>query len=572
MAVSNTEVAEAFERIAILLEIENANPFRVRAYYNAARVIEGLPRPVSELIAKDEDLTEYSGIGKDLEGKIKEYVETGHFPLLDEVCSRHPKGIIDLARLENLGPKRIKILHDELGISSLKQLQKAAEKGKVHEVRGFGEKTEKKILEELQKFIQTGEEKRLLWYKVDQIAQQLVSYLKKSPELLKIEIAGSYRRKKETVGDLDILVTSSNPKDLINYFVAYEGIKEVLSKGTTRSSIVLNTGLHVDLRVLKSESFGSGLYYFTGSKTHNIEVRKIARRMGLKINEYGVFEGEKRLAGKTEEEVFKTIHLDYIPPELRENRGEIAAAIEHRLPKLITPEDLRGDLHSHTTATDGRNTIEEMALKAKELGYKYLAITDHSQNLKMVHGLDVARLKKHIEEIDRANERISGFKILKGIEVDILEDGSLDLPDSILKELDIRVCSIHSRFKLNKEAMTERILRAMDNPYFNILGHPTGRLSLKREPYELDIERIFKEAVERGKFLEINSQPERLDLSAELCQMAQELGVKFAISSDAHSINELNFINYGVAQARRGWVEKMNVINTLSWNELKKIL
>jgi DNA polymerase (family 10) len=572
MAFSNVEVAQAFETIATLLEIENANQFRVRAYRNAARVIEGLPQPLTDLVAKEEDLSEYSGIGEDLAGKIKDFVETGHIPLLDQLSSHHPKGIVELARLENLGPKRIKILHDELGVSSLKSLKQACEREQVREVRGFGVKTEKKLLNEIKVLSKSGVEKRLLWSQVDEIARSLVNYLNKSPEVNKVEVAGSYRRRKETVGDLDILITCNHPKKVIDYFVAYEDVKEILSRGITRSTVVLRTGLHVDLRVLKDESFGAGLYYFTGSKAHNIEVRKIARHNGLKINEYGVFKGARRIAGKTEEEVFKAVHLDYIPPELRENRGEIQAAQEHHLPDLIKREDLCGDLHSHTTATDGRNTIEEMALAAKASGLKYLAITDHSQQVHVANGLDVKRLRKHIEDIERVNAKISGITLLKGIEVDILEDGSLDLPNEILKELDIRICSIHYRFKMNKEMMTKRILKAMENPYFNVLGHPTGRLLLKREPYEFDLERIIRAAVELGKIFEIDSQPDRLDLSAEHCQMAQELGAKFVIDSDAHSISGLNYLNYGVAQARRGWIERKNVLNTLPWEKLRKIL
>lgn len=573
MNVSNAEVAQAFEKIAILLELENANPFRIRAYRNAARVIDGFSQPVSDLLAKEVDLSEYRGIGKDLSKKIKDYVETGHITLLDELAKRHPKRIIELAQIENLGPKRIQKLHTTLGISSLKDLKKAAELGKIKTIRGFGEKIENKILEAVSGLTKIYSKNRFLLHNVDQTALQLVQYLKQFKGVKQVEVAGSFRRRKETIGDLDILVTCENPKNLIEHFVGHENVKNIISsKGSTKSSVVMRDGLHVDLRVLAEESFGSGLYYFTGSKAHNIEVRNIAKKMGMKINEYGVFKGEKRIAGKTEEEVFKAIHLDYIPPELRENRGEIKAAQEHRLPNLITVKDLRGDLHAHTTATDGRNTILDMAKKAIELGHNYLAITDHSQHVRVANGLDVERLKKHIEDIDKANEKIAGIKLLKGIEVDILADGSLDLPDSILSELDIRICSVHYQLKMNKEKMTERIIRAMDNPYFNVLGHPTGRLIFKRAPYEIDLEKIIKAAVERGKFFEINCQPDRLDLDAEHCQMVQEMGAKFSISTDAHSTMQLDFLNFGTDQARRGWVEKKNVINTLMWKDLKKLL
>lgn len=572
MNISNTEVAQAFEQIAILLELENANPFRIRAYRNAAHVIDEFSRPISDLLTHKVDLTEYKGIGKDLADKIKVYAETGHIPLLDELLQRHPKEILELLRVENLGPKRIQMLHDQLGISSLEDLEQAAEKKKIRELKGFGEKTEQKILDGIKQLSKVNRENRMLLHSVDTVAAKLLKYLKAMKGVNKIEVAGSYRRRQETIGDLDILVTCDKPQSLIEHFVSFENIKEITSKGTTRSSVVLNDGLHVDLRVLKEESFGSGLHYFTGSKSHNIEVRKIAKNMGLKINEYGVFRDDIQIAGRTEEEVFAAINLDFIPPVLRENRGEIKAAEEHRLPNLITISDLQGDLHTHSNATDGKNSILEMATKALAMGHKYLAITDHSQKVRIAGGLDVNRLKKHIEDIDRANDLISGIEILKGIEVDILEDGSLDLPNSILSELDIRICSIHFKFKMNKDEMTERIIRAMDNPYFNILGHPTGRLIFKRSPYEFDLEKIVKAAVERGKFFEINGQPYRLDLNAENCQMAQDLGAKFAISSDAHSTTELSFLNYGTDQARRGWVEKNNVINTLTCKELKKLL
>lgn len=572
MIVSNAEVAQAFEKIAILLELENANPFRIRAYYNAARVINGLSQPLSTLLAHEVDLAEYRGIGKDLAEKIKGYMESGHIPLLDQLAGRHPKKITELAQVENLGPKRIQLLHENLGITSLKELKKAAERQQIREVRGFGVKTEQKILAEIQELLKTPGEMRFSLHKVDQIAQQLVSYLKKAKEVKQIELAGSYRRRKETLGDLDILISCENSKNIIDHFVSFENVKTIISKGATRSSVILRDGLHVDLRVLKAESFGSGLYYFTGSKAHNIEARKIAKKMGMKLNEYGLFKGNKKIAGQTEEEVFKVLHLDYIPPELRENRGEIKAAAEHRLPHLIELSDLRGDLHAHTLATDGRNSIVEMAKKARELGHEYLAITDHSQHVYVAKGLDVARLKKHLEDIDRANELVSGIKLLKGIEVDIMADGTLDLLNSILAELDIRICSVHYQLKMGKMDMTERIIRAMDNPYFNVLGHPTGRLIFKRGPSEFDLEKIIKAAVERGKFFEINCQPDRLDLSAEHSQMAQELGAQFAISSDAHGTTELDFLSFGVDQARRGWVEKKNVINSLLWKDLKKRL
>ncbi len=572
MSFTNAEVAEAFETIAILLELEGANPFRIRAYRNAARVIQLLPEPITDLIAQKKDLTEYKGIGTDLAGKIKAFLETGHIPLMDELITHHPLGITELTRIENLGPKRIKRLHRELGVSTITDLKSACENELVRSLKGFGEKTEKKILIEINELLKKGESKRLLWSRADEVAQKIVTHLKKSKDIKRIEVAGSYRRRKETVGDLDIVISCSSPEKVMDHFFSFEDIQSIQSQGITRSTIILRSGLHVDLRAFKEESFGSGLYYFTGSKSHNIAIRKIARKKGMKLNEYGVFKGEEYLAGKSEEEIFKLMKLDFIPPELRENNGEIEAAMNHLLPDLITRENICGDLHTHTLATDGRDSIEEMALKAKAMGLQYIAITDHSQSLRIAHGLDLKRLEKHIKDIDEANEKKLGIKILKGIEVDILEDGSLDLPNDILKELDIRICSVHSKLRMKRGAMTKRILKAMENPYFNVLGHPTGRLILKREPSELDFEKIIQSAVASGTFFEINGQPDRLDLDAEHARLAQELGAKFAINSDAHSTMELNFIQNGIFQARRGWIEKKNVINGLSWSHLKKLL
>lgn len=572
MLGANLDLAKAFEKIATFLELEDANPFRIRAYRNAARTLNEINRPIKDLLRENVDLTTYPGIGDDLSNKIILFVKTGHIPLLDELSKRHPNDISELMGIDNLGPKRIKKLHEELGISSLEELKKAAEEKKIRNLVGFGEKTESKILERLKALTKINSERRILLVECDQISSHLVSYLEKCEDIKKIEVAGSARRRKETVGDVDIVVTGENFKKIIDYFTSYNNVSSIISKGTTRSSVILSSGLQVDLRVFKEESFGAGLYYLTGSKSHNIEVRTIAKKMGMKINEYGVYKGKVNIASKTEADIFKVMNLDFIPPELRENRGEILAASGHRLPKLVALSDLKGDLHTHTSSTDGRNTILEMAQKAKELGYQYIAITDHSKKVRIARGLDVPRLKKYIDDIDEANEKVSGIKILKGIEVDILEDGTLDLPDSVLSLLDIRVCSIHYQLKMNKRDMTERLMRAMDNPYFNILGHPTGRLIFKRAHSEFDFEKIIKAGVERGKFFEINSQPARLDLSSENCQIACELGAKFAISSDAHSTAELELINYGTDTARRGWVEKKNVINSLEWSELKKLI
>jgi DNA polymerase (family 10) len=387
-----------------------------------------------------------------------------------------------------------------------------------------------------------------------------------------MEIAGSYRRRKETVGDLDILATCKKGSKVMDSFVEYEDVEKVLSKGKTRSSVVLRSGIQVDLRVVPQVSYGAALHYFTGSKEHNIAVRKMGVKKNLKINEYGVFRGEKRIAGKTEKEVYKQVALAYIEPELRENRGEIEAAKKGQLPPLIKLKDIRGDLHTHTKSTDGRYKLEDMAKAAEKRGYEYFAVTDHSKHVTVAKGLNAERLARQIEEIDRLNQKMKGIRILKSIEVDILEDGSLDLPDSVLKELDLVTASVHYKFNLSQEKQTERIIKAMDNPLVNIFCHPTGRLINERRPYEVNIERLLEAAQERGCFLELNAHPDRLDLNDAHCKLAKDMGVKVAISTDAHSIDDLDLMRFGISQARRGWLEAEDVLNTRRWEELKKLL
>ncbi len=570
MPVQNTDVAKIFNQVADLLEIRGANVFRVRAYRNGARTVSSLGQNVSEMTDDIENLTELAGIGKDLAGKIKEIVETGTLTQLEELEKQIPLDLGELMKIQNLGPKRVKALYQKLDIRDLESLKEAAEKGKIRELEGFGKKTEQSIREELQK--QTGEDRRFKLFEAEQLADHFVTYLKKSKNIKKITIAGSFRRRKETVGDLDILVSCKKGSAAMDRFVKYEDVRKVISKGKTRSTIVLRSGLHVDLRVVPEVCYGAALHYFTGSKAHNIAVRKIGVRKKLKINEYGVFKGDDRIAGKTEEEVYDQVGLVFIAPELREHQGEIEAARKDKLPSLIEQKDLRGDLHSHTSATDGKSSLEDMARAAQDRGYDYLAITDHSKKVAMAKGLDAQRLAEQIEEIDRLNETFKGFRILKGIEVDILEDGSLDLPDDILKKLDVRICSVHYNRNMSAHKQTERIIRAMDNPYFNILAHPTGRMINKRAPLELNLEKLMKAAVDRGCFMEINANPERLDLSDRYCKMAQEMGLKLAISTDAHSQTELRFVRFGVDQARRGWLEAGDVLNTRSWTDLKKLL
>ncbi len=570
MKMHNNDVAELFDRLADLLEIEGANPFRVRAYRNAARLIRSLPRDVADMVAAGEDLTRLPGIGEDLAGKIKTIVETGTLPLLEEEARKVPPELAELLEIEGLGPKRVKVLHEVLGVRSLEDLERAVNAGKVRELPGFGEKTEKAILEGIQRLrAQYG---RMLLATAESIAEALREHLAATSGVERVEIAGSYRRRKETVGDLDILAIAAPDSPVMDRFTTFEAVARVQSKGTTRSTVHLRSGLQVDLRVVAPQSYGAALQYFTGSKAHNIAVRRLAVKRGLKINEYGIFRGSRRIGGAEEKEVYASVDLPWIPPELREDRGEIEAAMAGRLPDLITQDHIRGDLHVHSKHTDGRYSIEDMARAARDLGYEYIAVTDHSRRVAMAHGLDEKRLRQELEEIDRLNERLEGIRILKGCEVDILEDGRLDLPDSVLAELDLTVCSVHYRFNLPREKQTARILRAMDNPYFTILGHPTGRLINERDPYDVDLDRIIRHAAERGAILELNAQPSRLDLTDTACQQAKELGVKIAISTDAHTVHDLRFMRYGIDQARRGWLEAGDVVNTLPLNDLLDLM
>lgn len=561
MAVTNADIAAVFEEIADLLDIQGENPFRVRAYHNAARTVQGLSRSLAEMVAKGEALEALPTIGKDLAEKIREIVQTGRLRKLKELERAVSPDLAALLTIPGIGPRRVRMLHEQLDINSVAELEKAARVGRIRKLPGFGATSEANILKGLSAAQRRS--RRYLWSEVEAVATQLADYLKAAGGVRRVTLAGSYRRRRETLGDLDILATAASSGPIMDRFVNYEDVERVISRGDTRSTVVLHRGLQVDLRVVPAVSFGSALHYFTGSRAHNIAVRARAVRKGLKINEYGVFRGEERIAGKTEKEVFATVGLPYIEPELRENRGELEAASRRQLPKLITEADIRGDLHMHTRETDGRDSLETLVTAAREKGYAYLAITDHSQHLTVAKGLTPERLLRQCEAIDRLNESLSGIRILKGIEVDILEDGHLDLKDDVLAHLDICVGAVHSAFGLSRRRQTARIIRAMDNPHFNIFAHPTGRLLGKRGAYEVDIEKVLAVARDRGCFLEINCQPERLDLNDVDCRLAKDLGVKLAISTDAHSGGQLNYMRFGVAQARRGWLEKHDVINTL---------
>lgn len=570
MPVTNADIAAIFEEIADLLEIQGENPFRIRAYRNAARSVSDLSRDARALIADGEDLTKLPGIGKDLAGKISEIIASGHCSLLDRLHRQLPASTAELLAIPGLGPKRVRLLHQELDVNTPEQLQRAARDGRIRVLPGFGEKTEAKILAALE--APGSKVRRFKLAVAAQYAEPLTAYLSKAGGVAQVVIAGSYRRAKETVGDLDILVIAKEPKVVMERLVAYEDVTKVLSHGTTRSSVVLRSDLQVDVRVLAEESFGAALHYFTGSRAHNIAIRRLAQEKGLKISEYGVFRGRRRIAGKDEAEVFAAVGLPYIPPEVREDRGEIEAARAGLLPSLVELADLRGDLHVHTKATDGHNSVEEMAEAAKARGLSYIAVTEHSRHLTVAHGLDTKRLLEQMEEIDRINERLAGITILKGIEVDILEDGSLDLPDDILGSLDVVIGAVHSQFHLSRAKQSERILKAMDHPHFSILAHPSGRLIQRRDPYDVDMPRIIRHAKQRGCFLELNAHPERLDLIDTYCMLAREQGVLVAINSDAHSVLDLDNLKYGIGQARRGWLAAKDVLNTRPINQLQSLL
>jgi len=570
MPVHNADIAAIFSEIADLLEIEQANPFRIRAYRNAARIVGELGREVRTMLECGEDLKALPGIGDDLAAKMREIVETGRCRALDKLKTELPPAITELLHIPGLGPKRVRALWHDLDVQTLEQLARAARDGRIRSLPGFGAKTEANILQAVEAHL--SKVRRIKLATAAQYADSLTDWLSAAPGVSRVEVAGSYRRCRETVGDLDILVVAAAGSAVMERFVGYDEVGEVLSQGPTRASIVLKSGLQVDLRVVESAAYGAALCYFTGAKAHNIALRRIAQEAGLKLNEYGVFRGSERIAGSTEESVYRALGLPWIAPELREDRGEIAAARGGRLPRLVELADLRGDLHAHTKATDGHHSLEQMALAAKEMGLSYLAITEHSRRLAMAHGLDPRRLAEQCEAIDRLNEKLSGIVLLKGIEVDILEDGSLDLPDTSLASLDLVVGAVHSRFDLPRAKQTERILRAMDNRYFTLLAHPTGRVIESRAPYDVDMLRLIRHARDRGCFLELNAHPERLDLLDTHCLMAKEEGVPVAINSDAHSREELANLRFGIGQARRGWLEAGDVLNTRRLPELRRLL
>lgn len=566
MPVVNATIAAVFDEIADLLEIEDANPFRIRAYRNAARTLGQFGTDMATLIAQGRTLPRIPGIGEDLTRKILEIVATGRCEMLERLRREVPSGITDLLHIRGLGPKRVRALWHDLGVRTPGELVQAARAGRIRTLHGFGEKTEHRLAEAASAHL--GAAKRYPWHVAAQHAEPLRVALSGVDGVERVEVAGSYRRLKETVGDLDMLVVARPGSDVMERLLHASDVQEVLAGGPKRATVILASGLQVDVRVVAPESFGAALQYFTGSRAHNIALRRMAQSRGLLLNEYGLFRGRERIAGGDEEAVYAALGLPWIPPELREDRGEIEAATVGRLPSLVTLGDLRGDLHCHTRASDGHDSIEAMALAARARGLEYLAITDHSRSLGMVHGVDAVGLARQCNEIRRVNAGLSGITVLSGIEVDVLADGTLDLPDTVLTGLDIVVAAVHSRLDLPRAKQTARILRALENPFVRILAHPRCRWIGEREAIDADLEAIFRKAAERGVALEVNAQPQRLDLPDIDCQLARREGVPLVIGSDAHATADLDVLRFGIGQARRGWLEAADILNSRNLRDL----
>jgi len=569
--MENIEIARTFDEVADLLDIQGANPFRIRAYRNAARTIGTLGRPVASILDENGAALEaLPGIGADLAGKIEELCQTGSLSLLTELTKKTPKSLATLLRIPGIGPKRARLIHRRLGVDTVEDLERAAREGRLRKVKGLGAGIERAILQSIAQERAHGG--RVPIADAEAYVRPIIERLRATKGAREVEIAGSLRRRAETVGDVDILVSSTRPRPVAEAFLSAPGVARVLARGDTRCSVVLASGLQVDLRIVPPVSYGAALHYFTGSKAHNIAVRTMGVKRGLKINEYGVFHGAKRMAGRTEQEVYAAVKLPWMPPELRENRGELEAARAGTLPALVEIDDIRGDLQMHTTATDGKDTLEAMARAAADRGYAYIAITDHSKAVRVAGGLTRAGFVKQFRQIDALQKKIRGLTILKGAEVDILEDGSLDLDAGTLEELDVVVVSVHSHFKMTKAAMTRRVTRALARKRVHILGHPTGRLLGRREPLALDLAEVIRAARDSGVALEINAQPSRLDLNDVHAIMAREAGVPLVVSTDAHRTAELDFMRYGVDQARRGWCEATDILNTRTLAKLRAFL
>lgn len=571
--MDNIEIAAIFGQIADILELKEENPFRIRSYRRVADILKNAGFDISRTVRESpEVLRSIPGVGEATFAKILEIVETGacqeHQTLLSEV----PASLLRLLELQNLGPKKIALFWKRLGITTVDQLEAAAGSHELQSLPGMGAKSEAKVLKSIKDY--RSREGRIRLDRGVTISEAFMDHLRAGSHLDRIAAAGSVRRRKETIGDIDILVSSRKAESVISRFVDHPSVKETLAQGETKGSVVTRDGIQVDLRVVADDSFGAALQYFTGSKAHNVALRERAKRLGYKVSEYGLFNQDtgQKVAGAEEAEIYSLLQLDFIPPELRENRGELAEAELHQLPTLIARKNLRGDLHMHTTDSDGRNSAEEMASAARDSGYEFAAITDHSQALAMTGGLDEDELLAQVERIHGIRSKFPDFEILTGIEVDVLADGSLDLQDRVLERIDVVIASVHSRFAMTQKEMTARICRALEHPEVNILAHPTGRLILRREPYQVDLEEVGRCAAENRVCLEINAYPARLDLNDVHSRMVRDMGVLLSINSDAHSISMLDYMSYGVDTARRGWLEPDDVINTYSVGRLKKIL
>jgi len=568
--MKNQEIAKIFFNISSLLETKEKD-FRPIAYRRAALSLESFEEDVDEIYLDKgiKGLEEIPGIGKSLALKIEEYLKTGKIETYEKLKKKLPIDLGEITRIEGMGPRKAKTLYYKLGIKSVKDLEKAAKAGKIAPIFGFGEKTEKNILQGIE-FLKIDKGRSLLGFIMPTV-DEIVSTISSLKEVKKISIAGSTRRRKETIGDVDILVSSDKPEKVMQFFVSLPGIEKVWATGGTKASVRLKAGFDVDLRVVKDESFGAALQYFTGSKEHNVATRKIAMYKGLKLNEYGVFKGDKRIAGKTEEEVYKALGLAYIEPELREDEGEIQLARENKLPKLIEYKDIKGDLHCHSNWDGGEDSIEQMAKYAIGLGYEYIGISDHTKFLRIENGLNEKQLLKQNEAIKKINKKLGNkFRILHGCETNILNDGSVDIKDEVLAKLDYVIAGVHSSMKMKEHEMTERVIKAMRNKNIDIISHPTGRLIQRRDEYSINIEKMLETAKETGTILEINSWPERLDLKDIYVRMAKQKGVKMIINTDAHEKSQMKLMEFGISQARRGWAEKGDIVNTNSADKLLK--
>jgi DNA polymerase (family 10) len=569
--MKNKFVADILYQIADLLDIKGEIFFKTRAYRMAAQTIEVLDEDI-ENVVKEGRLESIQGVGEALAKKIKEIVETGKLEYFERLKKEVPEGLLELLDLPGLGPKKVAALYKNLGITTVESLRTACIQGKLRDLDGFGEITERNILRGIQLKEKTSG--RVLLNVAYQDGNKYHDYIKKCPEVNNSALAGSFRRKKETIGDLDILVSSENPDEVMNHFVKYPDVSRVLMKGPTKSSVLLSDGLQVDLRVVKKKSYGAALQYFTGSKEHNVKMRSIAIKKGYRLNEYGLFEKdtEKYVTGRIEKDVYSALGLEYIEPELRENMGEIEAASEGKLPHLVEYKDILGDLHIHSIYSDGSDSIETIATHAKKSGYKYVGISDHSQSLKVARGLSEESLIKKQNEIQQINKKLGDITVLFGTECDIKTDGTLDYPDSVLAKFDFVIVGVHTALKMDSKQMEKRILSGIENEHANILAHPTGRLIGRREPFKIDIENLIDAAKKTNTFLEINSFPDRLDLNNVHAKLAKEKKVKCAIGTDAHSIANMAYMEFGVATARRGWQEKSDILNTYSLKDLKKML